>query len=50
MYLPTGDHIENVRAFVNTAVIHDDDRVWLRKGVHLIEQPLNEDREAFHVV
>ena len=50
MYLPSGDYIENVRTFVNMAVIHDDDGVWLRKGVHLIKQPLNEDREAFHVV
>ena len=49
MYLPSGDQIENVKAFVNTAVIHDDDGVWLSKGVHL-EQPLNEGRKAFHVV
>ena len=50
MYLPSGDHIENVRAFVNMAAIPDDDRVWLRNSVHLIEQPLNEGHKAFHVV
>ena len=50
MYLPSCDHIKNVRKFVNMAVVHNDDWVWLRKGLHLIEQAPNEGCKACCVV
>ena len=57
MYLPSGDHIENVRTFVNMAVIHDDDGVWLslrRWGKGFISSTIRATpqwrSQAFHIV
>lgn len=41
-YSPAGDFLQNVLAFVNLAVVHNNDRVFTRVRIHAIEKTNDE--------
>jgi hypothetical protein len=46
LHLPLGDHVQDLRALVDAAIVHDNDRVRRREVVHLVEQTINKTRKA----
>jgi hypothetical protein len=48
--LPFEDGFQDVRAFMDRAIVHDDNRVFGRERAHLVEQFLDENFECIGLI